>query len=288
MSSRVPRYSSSFLQSISKSCLNSNVHAASGTAFKCHFASSSKNTLDNLKSPSEPVLLVFDAPSQPSEHLTRRSARSPHSLSDYFSARRRLSTRQASSSTSTTALENSASSRNDGSSDTLPYSTNVHSETFDSPSKPQAYYTRPQRKADTVLELPRVQSRYVLIAVLTVLGLSAWGGFVLYATNMERVSSSIMRQLYSELRKMEPVAAVLGEGIQLEPKWWLGGEPWIEGMINTLQGKVDLRFRITGSQGSGTVYFTSIRKEKGMPFTILRFKLICDNGQILKLNDLPQ
>lgn len=161
MSSRVTRYSSSFLQSISKSCLNSNSHVVSGTAFKCHFASSSKNTLDNLlKSPSEPVLVVFDAPSQPSEHLTRRSARSPHSLSDYLTARRRLSTRQASSSTSTTALENSASSRNDNNGDTLPYNTSIHSETFDNPSRPQAYYVRPQRKADTVLELPRVRVSY--------------------------------------------------------------------------------------------------------------------------------
>lgn len=49
---------------------------------------------------------------------------------------------------------------------------------------------------------------------------------------MERVSSSVMRQLYSDLRKMEPVTEVLGEEIRLEPKWWLGGEPWIEGMVS--------------------------------------------------------
>lgn len=34
---------------------------------------------------------------------------------------------------------------------------------------------------------------------------------------------------------MELVTDVLGEGIHLEPKWWLGGEPWIEGMVSAFR-----------------------------------------------------
>lgn len=35
-----------------------------------------------------------------------------------------------------------------------------------------------------------------------------------------------------------------------------------------LQGTVDISMRVKGSKGAGTLYFTSIRKEKGQPFTI--------------------
>ncbi|GJJ12062.1 hypothetical protein Clacol_006303 [Clathrus columnatus] len=259
----------------------------SGTILLRHFASSSKNTLDNPKSStSQSVMTVYDAPSQPSEHLTRRSARSQHSLTDYFASRNRLSsrsTRQVSSSTSNAALENTSTKQIYDNQSPISRPSNVQPETFDSPSRPQAYYARPQRKADTRIELPVFRSRYVLVAVLTALGLSAWGGFVLYATNMERLSSSVVRRLSTDLKNSNIVAAALGEGVHLEPKWWLAGEPWIEGAINMLQGKVDLRFRIVGS---GTVYFTSIREEKGRPFVVLRYKLICDNGQVLRLNDL--
>ena len=35
-----------------------------------------------------------------------------------------------------------------------------------------------------------------------------------------------------------------------------------------LQGTVDFSLRVKGSQGAGTLYFTSIRREKGHPFEI--------------------
>ncbi|KIJ34677.1 hypothetical protein M422DRAFT_61387 [Sphaerobolus stellatus SS14] len=155
-------------------------------------------------------------------------------------------------------------------------------EVFDRPSKPRAYYARPQRKQ----ELPEVKSRFTLVALLTVAGLSAWGAFILYATNMERASSSVVRQLATNLKNMEALKEVLGDNVHLEGKWWLADEPWINGAINLLQGNVDVSFRVRGSNGGGTVYFTSVREEKGRPFTILRYKLICDNGEILRLNDI--
>jgi cytochrome c oxidase assembly factor 1 len=80
---------------------------------------------------------------------------------------------------------------------------------------------------------------------------------------------------------------MLGDAIRPEPAWYLNGDPWINGsvittthfcsihsisfflcfQINLPQGNVDLSFRLKGHRGSGTLYFTSIRKAKGEPFT---------------------
>lgn len=38
--------------------------------------------------------------------------------------------------------------------------------------------------------------------------------------------------------------------------------------INMMQGNVDLSYRIKGTKGSGTLYFTSVRRDKGLPFDI--------------------
>ncbi|KDQ14124.1 hypothetical protein BOTBODRAFT_32912 [Botryobasidium botryosum FD-172 SS1] len=149
------------------------------------------------------------------------------------------------------------------------------------PSEPPRQRTKPQR------ELPRVKSQVPFFLTIGVLGVSAWAGFVLYATNQERLSSSVMRQILHKLRDAEnsAIAEVLGVGIAPEPAWYMAGDPWISGAINLLQGNVDLSFRVKGSKGSGTVYFTSIREAKGRPFKILRFKIICDDGRVISLKD---
>jgi cytochrome c oxidase assembly factor 1 len=64
-------------------------------------------------------------------------------------------------------------------------------------------------------------------------------------------------------------------------------------------GHVDLSFRVQGPKTGGTVYFTSVRKDKGLPFTIrayftsirdgcpnasiVRFKVIADTGEKIHL-----
>ncbi|KZO93771.1 hypothetical protein CALVIDRAFT_539684 [Calocera viscosa TUFC12733] len=101
--------------------------------------------------------------------------------------------------------------------------------------------------------------------------------------NAERLSSSVVQQLSSRLKLDPRLVPVLGERVRLEPRWWALGEPYISGAVNLLQGNVDVSFRIQGSRGKGTLYFTSIRQEKGAPFTILRFKVICDDGTVVSL-----
>lgn len=78
------------------------------------------------------------------------------------------------------------------------------------------------------------QSQTPLFLGLGILGVSAWAAFVLYATNQERLSSSVMRQIVHRLRDPENAALVevLGVGIVPEPAWYLAGDPWISGAVS--------------------------------------------------------
>ncbi|KZT23987.1 DUF1783-domain-containing protein [Neolentinus lepideus HHB14362 ss-1] len=148
------------------------------------------------------------------------------------------------------------------------------SETFSAPSKPRQYYTRP----NVHRELPQLKSRWPVILAAGTLGVTAWAAFYLYAANQEKLSSSVMKQVMNIVKEDPQIKETLGEAIRPEPQWYLNGDPWIEGTINMLQGHVDVSFRVKGHKGAGTLYFTSVRKAKGEPFTILRFKIIADDG----------
>jgi len=102
-----------------------------------------------------------------------------------------------------------------------------------------------------------------------------------YAANQERLSSSAMRRVLGELRESADVRAVLGDAVRPEAAWYLNGSPWVHGSVKMLQGNIDISFRVKGHKGAGTVYFTSIRKARGEPFTTLRFKIIADDGTIV-------
>lgn len=62
------------------------------------------------------------------------------------------------------------------------------------------------------------------------LGFSGWGVFLLYATNMERLSSSVTRQVISNLKQHPEVQRILGAPIEL-PKVIVLGDPWISGSV---------------------------------------------------------
>jgi len=115
------------------------------------------------------------------------------------------------------------------------------------------------------------------------LGITGWAGFLHFATNQEKLSSSIVRQILRNVRDNPELKELLGDAIRPEPTWILNGNPWINGKINTLQGNIDLSFCLKGQKGRGTLYFTSVRKAKGEPFRILRFKVIGDNGTVVHL-----
>ncbi|KAL4244801.1 hypothetical protein ABKN59_001464 [Abortiporus biennis] len=151
-------------------------------------------------------------------------------------------------------------------------------EIFSAPSRPREYYARPKPR-----DLPPLQRKWPLLLFTSLIGVSIWGGFYLYAANQERLSSSVVKQIMATVKESEELKAVLGEGIRFEPAWYLNGDPWINGSNHTLQGNVDLSFRLKGSKNTGTLYFTSIRKAKGEPFTIIRFKVITDSGDVVNV-----
>ncbi|KAI0780548.1 cytochrome oxidase complex assembly protein 1-domain-containing protein [Trametes elegans] len=148
-------------------------------------------------------------------------------------------------------------------------------ETFDKTARPGLYYERPRRERD----LPPLQSKWPAILALGAAGVGAWAVFMVFVSNQEKLSSSVMQQIMNTLREDPALRDVLGEAIRPEPLWWMNGDPWISGAIHMPGGNVDLSFRVKGHKGAGTLYFTSIRREKGQPFEILRFKVIADDGR---------
>ncbi|KAJ4468724.1 cytochrome oxidase complex assembly protein 1-domain-containing protein [Lentinula aciculospora] len=194
--------------------------------------------------------------------------------------------------------------------------------TYSGTSRPRPYHLKhppPALKRD----LPRLQRSWPTIVAFAVVGVAGWTVFLTYVTNQEKISSSVVKQIMRELREDEALRAVLGDAIRMQGEWWLNGDPRIIGsvcivvtlstsrtlstfflQISTMQGTIDVSFRVKGSKGAhttitlsnkrwltpyigaGTVYFTSIRREKGVPFETLRFKVIADDGSIIsKAND---
>ncbi|TBU65448.1 DUF1783-domain-containing protein [Dichomitus squalens] len=146
-------------------------------------------------------------------------------------------------------------------------------ETFDKTARPGLYYSRPSPK-----DLPPLRSKWPAILALSALGVSSWAVFMVFVGNQERLSSSIMQQVMNTIRDNAELREVIGEAVRPEPVWWMNGDPWINGAIHIPGGNIDLSFRVKGHKGAGTLYFTSIRRAKGEPFEILRFKVIADDG----------
>jgi len=151
--------------------------------------------------------------------------------------------------------------------------------TFERTSKASPFYGRPPPRT----ALPLQKKRWPLIAAFIVAGVAGWAAFLLVVANQEKLSSSVVRQIMRTVKDNEELKEVLGEALRPQPEWWLNGDPWIEGAINMLQGNVDVSFRLKGHKGSGTLYFTSVRKSKGEPFTILRFRVRADDGTVVNI-----
>ncbi|KAF9010318.1 DUF1783-domain-containing protein [Hymenopellis radicata] len=130
-------------------------------------------------------------------------------------------------------------------------------------------------------DLPRLERRWPGTLAFAVVGVAGWVAFYTFVTNQEKISSSVVKQTLRTVRSDMGVKEVLGEAIRPQPEWWLNGDPRIIGSINMMQGNVDVSYRIKGTKGSGTLYFTSVRRDKGLPFDILRFKIIADDGTVI-------
>ncbi|KAJ7071467.1 cytochrome oxidase complex assembly protein 1-domain-containing protein [Mycena amicta] len=132
-------------------------------------------------------------------------------------------------------------------------------------------------------DLPRIERRWPMVLGVTAVVFAGWAAFLTYVTNETKCTSSVVKQIVRTLKADSQLRDSLGLAIRPQPEWWLNGYPIIHGQINQLQGNIDVSFRIKGSAGSGTVYFTSVRKAKGIPYELLRFRVILDNGQVVEV-----
>lgn len=78
------------------------------------------------------------------------------------------------------------------------------------------------------------QRKWPILLALSIAGVSVWGAFFAYATNQEKLTSSVVKQILFVLRDSPELVEVLGERIRFEPTWWLNGDPWITGSVSVI------------------------------------------------------
>ncbi|KDN48204.1 DUF1783-domain-containing protein [Tilletiaria anomala UBC 951] len=142
------------------------------------------------------------------------------------------------------------------------------------PQRPQSKRTR---------ELPIIPDRRPIFAAAALVVVTIWTAFASYATNKERLSSSVFRSVLTQIKDSDNVNEALGSPVLLEPS--ILGDPWVAGSVNMMQGKVDISFRVKGPRSSGTVYFTSIRRNQMRTFEVLRFLVVTDRDETISMLD---
>ncbi|ORY91540.1 cytochrome oxidase complex assembly protein 1-domain-containing protein [Leucosporidium creatinivorum] len=148
-------------------------------------------------------------------------------------------------------------------------------------SSPSARQHRYRREAPIPRDLPKVQSSTPILLAVALIATASWGGFLFYATNNERANSSVVRSLAFQLRSSPVVHEFLGDNVKMPPL--VGEFKRVKGSINMLAGRIDVQFRVKGSQAGGTAAFTSVRRGKEGRFEVLRWNITRDDGQVLDL-----
>ena len=80
---------------------------------------------------------------------------------------------------------------------------------------------------------PITQKRWPFILAFATVGVSAWAAFLLFATNQEKLASSVVKKILQTVRENEELKDMLGDAIRPEPAWYLNGDPWIHGSVIT-------------------------------------------------------
>ena len=139
-------------------------------------------------------------------------------------------------------------------------------------SQPGHWDPHVTRVKNPIPPLPNKKPMYILGgASLAVM----WYVLSGYFNNKERLGSSVLRMVSQRVRTAPEVIEMLGDPVKIKRSMF--GDPWIDGIVNPLKGKVDMSFEVQGPLGVGKVYFTSVRKHKADPFELLRF-LVVPNG----------
>ncbi|CAK9441340.1 uncharacterized protein LODBEIA_P52090 [Lodderomyces beijingensis] len=90
--------------------------------------------------------------------------------------------------------------------------------------------------------------------------------------NYEKSSSPIVGSVLYYLRRSTVGQDALGGDIEFASSW-----PWIWGTLNTVQGHIDIKFKVKGSEQSGWLILKANRESKRHPFIVDKFLLEVDS-----------
>lgn len=80
--------------------------------------------------------------------------------------------------------------------------------------------------------LPQPRSFKVPALLFILFSLTSWTAFTVHATNRERLSSSVLKNVMEKIKDDERVQTKLGDGVQLKREMMLAGDPWIDGSVS--------------------------------------------------------
>lgn len=81
-----------------------------------------------------------------------------------------------------------------------------------------------------------MQSKWpAALGALAVAG-TCWGLFMTYATNQEKLSSTVFRSIMRSVKADAQIREILGDAIRPQPEWWLNGDPHVIGHVSIDSG----------------------------------------------------
>jgi cytochrome c oxidase assembly factor 1 len=110
------------------------------------------------------------------------------------------------------------------------------------------------RRSDRAL--PSIAPKYRMLKTMPLFLLVVTGS-TLAIFNYQKSSSSVVTSSLYALRVNEKAREVLGEEIYFKNKM-----PWIWGTIDQMHGRIDIRFSVKGTRGTGQLHFRSERKTR--------------------------
>ncbi|KAL1838339.1 hypothetical protein VTJ49DRAFT_2800 [Mycothermus thermophilus] len=96
--------------------------------------------------------------------------------------------------------------------------------------------------------------------------------------NYQKLSSPVVSATLYALRTSPRARAALGDEIYFARRI-----PWISGELNQLHGRIDVRFRVKGTKGEGTMRFASVRPSPRGTFETTEWSLEMDGGDVIDL-----
>ncbi|KAE8452772.1 hypothetical protein EG329_013044 [Mollisiaceae sp. DMI_Dod_QoI] len=98
--------------------------------------------------------------------------------------------------------------------------------------------------------------------------------------NYQKSSSPVISSTMYALRTSPKAREYLGDEIYFASKM-----PWIWGEMNQLHGRIDIRFEVKGSRGTGTMRFSSFRATRQGMFETTEWSLETREGEKIDLLD---